>query len=666
MKKILELIIVVCIVLLSIEYVKAGYNNSGSSANICEIALKIDAAADASSFSLYQTAKIMVYTMKACGSPIDADVSGYIKRPTGIIDNLTFTHIDTGIYEAEYMFNSTGDYELYAQAINATWWTSEEYGGKVWVREYISVPFLSMYLSLPYGTRYQVGDTVRIWAHVEDSNGLPINDASVNITVFYPNLTTAYVSEQPMTLFANGDYYYTFTAPGVEGQYFARVEARENFSYQSKSKTFEVGGWASQIGEMNKTLEETVVPYLQEINKTVHSIDDLLNDLNITINNINTVAEEINKTIGRYTVTYYNDSVVKSYIPGSDLLQVIWREEIGDGESWIEYRAVANNTYNFTGSLNLTNMEVVGYSCYNCSGSDTLSITTTRLKYSFLTNYEKGFDLRVKLKKKVGTATFDGTINGTRNENITYLGRSAVTSLPFTFEVMETALSSTVMNSLEENHKDLTNEVEQIISDLSAIGSNAVVSSGGGSGYIYQGINNTKEILEGVRNMLATTKTPTAESISDIMDRLNDAKQELLNVIERLHKERKNEATSLAQLFSSLESASTVTMLLGLLFVILVIGVFLYILVKSREEEFDFSSLLFWRMFKKGRDSISNKLMAYSILSGRKDIANKLFKLSIAKDILEEGKMEEDVKEEVKGEIKKSIIERLKERYRKR
>jgi len=664
-KKSIGLIVVVCIVLLSFGYAKAGYNETGSGAYICEIAMKIDAAADASSFSLYQTARIRVYTMKACGSPIDADVSGYIKRPTGIIDNLTFANMGTGVYESQYMFNSTGDYELYVEAVNETWWTSEEYGGKVWIREYISVPFLSMYLSLPYGTRYQVGDNVRIWAHVEDSNGLPINDASANITVYYPNLT-AYISNQAMNFFANGDYYYTFTAPDVEGQYFAQVEARKNFSYQSKSKTFEVGGWASEIGEINKTLKEEVIPYLREINETVHSIDDLLNNLNITVNNIDTVVEEINRTVGRYNVTYYEDSSVKSYTPGSELLQVVWREKIGDGEAWIRYRAVANDTYNFTGSLDLTNMEILGYSCHNCSGGDTLSVTPTYLTYSFLTDYEKGFDIKVKLKKKTGTAAFDGMINGTRNEDITYLGNSTVSQIPFTFNVMETVLSSTAMNALEESHRDLMNKLEQIISDLSNIesGTTVIGGSGGGTRYIYEGVNNTKEILEGVKNLLATTKLSTAANVTDVLDGLENAKEELLDVIRKHHEERRKEATGLAELFSSLESASTVTMLLGLLFVIFVVGIFLYILMRTREEEFDFNTLLFWRMFKRGKDKISNKLMAYSILSGKKDVANKLFKLSVAKDILEEGKTEDDVRKEVKDEIKKSIIERLKEKYK--
>lgn len=675
--------IALCIFLF-IGYAKADYEETsftGSDTDVCVIAIKIDAAANAGSFSLFQMCKIKVYTMKACSSPINADVSGTMTRPTGIVDNLTFAHLDRGEYEAEYMFNSTGNYMLYVEAVNATWWTEEEYGGKVWVKEYISVPFLSMYLSLPYGTRYQVNDSVRIWSHVEDSNGLPINDADVNITVFYPNLT-AYVSNQNMTLFANGDYYYTFTAPDTEGQYFTQVEARKNFSYQSKSKTFQVGGWASQIGEMNETLHDTVVPYLQDINQTVYDIKDIMDNLNFTASNINyliyELVKEINETQGKYNVTVYNDSAVQSYTPGFELKQVIWRydNETKAGVSWIRYRACANDTYNFTGTLDLTNVDIINSSCYNCSGGDVFSVGQESLNYTLITDYEKGWDIKVKLRKKTGIATYDGFINGTRHPSLSYLGNQSASELPFSFYVATTKLSSTVFGSLEMMKDDVDSiitDLDTIMQQIDDIEVEVSVTSGGSSGgsritntynYYYNATNNTKEILEELLNLMGEEDMPLDIDLNEVLEKLQEARNEIMKAMDYYNEMRKEEATGLAALFSGLETSSTLTMLLGLVFVILVVGVFLYLLLSSREEEDSLSKILLMKLMLKKKDKTS-KLMAYSILSGKKSHMDKLFKFMITKDILEGDKDDaSDIKSQLKYEVKKDLIMRIKDRLK--
>lgn len=650
-----------------------------SDAYVCVIALKIDAAADAGSFSLFETCEITVYTTKACNSPIDADVNGTITRPTGIVDTLNFTRIDTGVYRAYYMFNSTGNYMLYVEAVNETWWTQEEYGGKVWIREYISVPFLSMYLSLPYGTQYQVGDQVRIWGHVEDSNGLPINDADVNITVFYPNLT-AYISNQNMTFFMNGDYYHTFTAPEAEGQYFVQVEARKNFSYQSKSKTFMVGGWATQIGEINQTLHDVVIPYLQDINYTVHNISDIVNNLNITASNLDyliyELVQKINSTQGNYNVTMYNDSTVETCSPGSELKQVVWRydNESEPGVIWIRYRACANATYEFSGTLNLTNVEILNSSCYNCSG-DSFLVGPDSLSFMLTTDYEKGWDIKVKLVRKTGTATFDGLMNGTRYPDLSYLGSQVASSLPFTFYVGTTKLSSTVFGSIE----DLKDDVNSIMDDLQTIqdqiaaidvGSSYSTTSSGGSriNNYYYGTNASLETLQGLdellEGILGGGNASAFVDLNDIYNELRKARDQILRALEYQDKKREAESTGLAALFSGLETASTITMLLGLVFVILVVGVFLYIIWSGREDEDSFSKILMMKMLMRKRDGTS-RLLAYSILSGKKSYMDKLFKFMLTKDMIEgEEEDNSDVKRHIKKEIKNDVIRRIRNRVR--
>lgn len=652
-------------------------HSGDGSAYMCIVAIKMDAAANAASFSLFETCNIMVYTTKACDTPINAEVSGNITRPTGIVDTLGFTQVDTGVYQSDYMFNTTGNYLLYVEAVNSSYWVEKEYGGRVWVKEWISVPFLSMYLSLPQGTRYQVGDQVRIWAHVEDSDGFPINDAEVNVTVFHPNLT-AYVSKENMTFFANGDYYHTFTAPPVEGQYFAQVEARQGFSYQSKSKTFEVGGWATQIGEINETIQEVVVPYLQDINYTVHNMDEVIDNLNITASNLDyliyDLVKKINETQGDYNVTVYNDTTVANCTPGSGLKQVIWRydNETEPGVSWIRYRACANDTYNFTGTLDLSNVRILNYSCYNCSGGDILSVDSDSLNYSLTANYQKGWDIKVKLVRKTGIATFDGFINGTRYSSLSYLGDQPASSLPFSFYVATTRLAGTVMLSLEELKGDIdtiTSDLETIQDQIDNIDIDVEVSSSGGgsrtsiiNNYVSNSTEEAEEILESLRELLGDGSLSGSVNLDDIIEELERAKEEILRALEYYNQKRETESTGLASLFSGLETASTITMLLGLVFVILVVGVFLYIIWNGRDEEDSFSKIMMMKLLMKKGDK-SSRMMAYSILSGKKSYMDKLFKFMITKDMLEEG--EEDtskVKSQIKSELKKDIIKRMKRR----
>jgi len=669
-----KIFIAVFIFLISFECVFADllveYNPTESNADVCTIGFKMDAGVETGKFKLGETTTITVYTMKACKSPVDADyVIGRITRPTGVVDELNFTHVDTGVYKANYTFTRIGTYRIYIEAYSEFW---TQYGGAVWVVHYITVPYLSMYLSLPYGTRYLPGDEVRVWAHVETSEGTPVNDAKVNITVFYPNLT-AFISNQSMNLFANGDYYYSFTAPEVEGQYFVQVQATDNYTFQSKSKVFYVGGWASQIEEINQSLHEVVIPYLEDINKTVYDIEGVIQNLNITASNIDyliyEIVKEINETQGKYNVTVYNDTSVENC---SGLRQVIWRydNESEAGVVWIRYRCCANTSTNFTGTLELTNLKILNYSCFNCSGGDALSVGASSLSYSLVTSAIKGWDLKVKLIEDTGTAKFDGTINGARDANLTYLGDTQVSALPFSFTVATTKLASTVFLSLER----MKDELDSIISDLNTIKrqiSGISVSSGGGGGgggsvtnnyYYYNTTNVTTEILESVRKLLEEGNVSVADA-EEIITELNKAKSEILKAIEYYHNSRKKEITGLASLFSALETSSTITMLLGLVFVILVVGVFLYIVWSSREEEDLLSKILLLKFLYPKRDATS-RLMAFSLLSGERSYLNKLFKFLVAKDILEERDEIEELKGEIKYEVKRDIIRKIKERLK--
>ena len=70
------------------------------------------------------------------------------------------------------------------------------------------------------------------------------------------------------------------------------------------------------------------------------------------------------------------------------------------------------------------------------------------------------------------------------------------------------------------------------------------------------------------------------------------------------------------------------------------------------------------KLMLKKKDKTS-RLMAYSILSGKKSHMDKLFKFMITKDILEGEKDDEsDIKNQLKYEVKKDMIRRIKDRLK--
>lgn len=68
------------------------------------------------------------------------------------------------------------------------------------------------------GTEYQPNDNARIFARLLDGNSRPINSASCNSTVYFPN-NTKLLNNVPLTLLEKGVYYYDFVTPNITGNY---------------------------------------------------------------------------------------------------------------------------------------------------------------------------------------------------------------------------------------------------------------------------------------------------------------------------------------------------------------------------------------------------------------------------------------------------------------
>lgn len=73
------------------------------------------------------------------------------------------------------------------------------------------------------GTEYKAGDDGRIFVRLLFSNSIPVNHASCNTTVYYPN-NTKFIDNQPMTFLERGIYYHDFKVPNITGNYITSFD----------------------------------------------------------------------------------------------------------------------------------------------------------------------------------------------------------------------------------------------------------------------------------------------------------------------------------------------------------------------------------------------------------------------------------------------------------
>jgi hypothetical protein len=73
------------------------------------------------------------------------------------------------------------------------------------------------------GTEYLPNDNASVFVRVLDANSKPINLASCNSTIYYPN-KTVFLNQQSLTLLEKGIYYNDFIVPNVLGNYIVSFD----------------------------------------------------------------------------------------------------------------------------------------------------------------------------------------------------------------------------------------------------------------------------------------------------------------------------------------------------------------------------------------------------------------------------------------------------------
>ena len=115
-----------------------------------------------------------------------------------------------------------------------------------------------------FGTAYKIGEDGIIWSQLLDQDGTPVNLATCNLSVSYPN-GSLWVDNSSMTYLAgsNGRYNYSFTVPDTIGIYSIDATCVNPVTFSSG--TFHVAPWIQDIG--------TISSIVTLINTTVQAYD---------------------------------------------------------------------------------------------------------------------------------------------------------------------------------------------------------------------------------------------------------------------------------------------------------------------------------------------------------------------------------------------------------
>jgi hypothetical protein len=99
------------------------------------------------------------------------------------------------------------------------------------IYEKVGVVYNRTSILLVHGTEYVSGETGTIFLQLKDENGVPINNATCNLDIYYPSISHSnFLSDAPMVDFKNGIYYYDLTVPNQTGVYMIDASCSYLFS----------------------------------------------------------------------------------------------------------------------------------------------------------------------------------------------------------------------------------------------------------------------------------------------------------------------------------------------------------------------------------------------------------------------------------------------------
>jgi hypothetical protein len=243
------------------------------------------------------------------------------------------------------------------------------------------------------GTEYGMNEPARIFARLLDGNSRPIDIASCNVTIYYPN-NTKLLNNVPLTLLEKGIYYYDFTTPNITGNYitvfdciFPSIPFIQNISINVPLASLERYNGAFLFDNSNNiTINSAYMTWVADLSATGVIFQTQFN------------YQVINQTTGIKALILFNKTLTQSdFLTISE--QVFQFQNLGSGTATVYYaRLYVNYTWNdpqqiirgqdevHIGSGNVSYVDSVG----NVSYVDTVgnaSATFRDLRYAGGTEY---------------------------------------------------------------------------------------------------------------------------------------------------------------------------------------------------------------------------------------------------------------------------------------
>lgn len=163
-----------------------------------------------------------------------------------------------------------------------------------------------------FASVYTKGESGTVWAQVLDSNGDPVNTATVTLTVWKPD-RTKYLDAVSMTFATGSDgiYNYALTAPDVLGTYLCSVKATWNGSTAYGSGEFQVASWAEKI----ESILDNLLAHRDAVESKVNAIHDNL--LYVKDYLTNTIKPQLDAMKENIDKTLDNAVAIHTYLTGT-------------------------------------------------------------------------------------------------------------------------------------------------------------------------------------------------------------------------------------------------------------------------------------------------------------------------------------------------------------
>jgi hypothetical protein len=145
---------------------------------------------------------------------------------------------NTPTYSIATAFSTTGNVQIYFDCSNVI---TQAGTYTVVLRSAVNTGAITGWLDVTYmndpqgkmdifGTEYYQDDDGTLFLLLKDSSGVPITNATCDVTIYYPNLPNqqhpVWINKGQMQYKENGIYYYDFVAPALSGLYMTNAECR--------------------------------------------------------------------------------------------------------------------------------------------------------------------------------------------------------------------------------------------------------------------------------------------------------------------------------------------------------------------------------------------------------------------------------------------------------